>query len=223
MKNPALLLSLIAALAAAPAYAQTTDTAGPDEAPAAEAPAAETDQEQPSAPAVGGDLDLGTGDAATAGQQQQQQPQPYIKETFSDWAMQCIKVPQRENEICQMYQLLTDGQGASVAEVSIFRLENGGQAVAGGTFIVPLETLLTQKLTVTVDGGSARQYDFSFCAQIGCYARVGFTAEDIARFKAGAKAQVTIVPALAPDQKVTVDMSLAGFTAAFDAAQEYAQ
>ncbi|WP_040604789.1 invasion associated locus B family protein [Sagittula stellata] len=214
MKNPALLLSLIAALAAAPAYAQTTDTAGP-----ADAPAAETDQEQPSSPSVGGDLDLGTGDEPA----QQQQPQPYIKETFSDWALQCIKVPQREDEICQMYQLLNDGQGASVAEVSIFRLQNGGQAVAGGTFIVPLETLLTQKLTVTVDGGSARKYDFSFCAQIGCYARVGFTAEDIARFKAGAKAQVTIVPALAPDQKVTVDMSLAGFTAAFDAAQEYAQ
>jgi invasion protein IalB len=81
---------------------------------------------------------------------------------------------------------------------------------------VPLETLLIQKLSIAVDGGQPKRYDFSFCTQVGCYARVGFTEEDVARFKAGRGATITIVPAMAPDQQVTLDMSLSGFTASFD-------
>jgi invasion protein IalB len=228
MTKPLLLLSLIAALGAAPAFAQTAD------APEADAPAADPatpatePAADPAAPAadpapstnIGGGLDLGEEGAGAAAQNQG--PRTYIKETFDDWALQCIEVPEGE-DVCQMYQLLKDENGSNVAEASIFKLSNGGRAVAGGTFVVPLETLLTQKLTVQVDSGAERRFDFSFCAPVGCYARVGFTAEDIQRFKAGAKAVVTIVPALAPDQKVAVEMSLAGFTAAYDAASALRQ
>lgn len=203
MKKPLLLLSLIAAMGGAPAFAQSDDAA----APAAEAPASDPDSQ------IGGGLDLG--EETGAAPAQQEGPRTYIKETFNDWALQCIEVPEG-GDVCQMYQLLKDANGSNVAEVSIFQLANGGRAVAGGTFVVPLETLLTQKLSISVDGGAERRFDFSFCAPVGCYARVGFTGEDIQRFKAGAKAVVTIVPALAPDQKVNVDMSLSGFTAAFD-------
>ncbi len=206
MTRPLILLSLIAALGAAPAMAQD-DTAADD--------AADTTAED-AAPAndganIGGPLDLGEDANAPA---QPNQPQTYIKETFGDWALQCLEVADAD-DVCQMYQLLQESNGANVAEVSIFKLENGGRAVAGGTFVVPLETLLTAKLTVAVDGGQARRYDYSFCNPVGCYARVGFTQEDINAFRAGASAKVTLVPALAPDQKVSVDMSLSGFTAAF--------
>ncbi|WGW02812.1 invasion associated locus B family protein [Tropicibacter oceani] len=208
MTRSLLLLSLVAALGAAPVFAQTaTETEQPAAPEAADSPASDGSTN------IGGALDLG--EDASAPEDGAAKPETYIKETFGDWSLQCLKVPEAE-DVCQMYQLLKDPNGASVAEVSIFRLQNGGQAVAGGTFVVPLETLLTQKLVVSVDGGQARRYDYSFCAPIGCYARVGFTAEDIARFKAGAKASVTLVPALAPDQKVSVDMSLSGFTAAYD-------
>lgn len=215
MTHTRLLLPLIAALAATPVLAQeategaaTPDTAA-DAAPAEQPAEAPAEAQSP----VGGDLDLGQSEQPAP----QGAPQPYIRETFTDWALQCVKVQNQEDEVCQMYQLLRDESGAPVAEASLFKLDGGGQAVAGGTFIVPLETLLTQKLTMSVDGGPARTYDFSFCAQVGCYARVGFTAEDVARFKAGNAATVTIVPALAPTQKVTVKMSLSGFTAAYDA------
>ena len=82
--------------------------------------------------------------------------------------------------------------------------------------VVPLETALPQQITLSVDGGKARRYPYSFCSQVGCYARVGFTSEDIASFKLGNAATVTIVPALAPDQKVELVLSLTGFTAAYD-------
>ena len=83
--------------------------------------------------------------------------------------------------------------------------------------IVPLETLLTENLLLSVDGGKAKVYPFTFCSTIGCVARIGFTAAEVEQFKKGAKGVVTIVPVVAPDQKVTVELSLKGFTAGYTA------
>ena len=115
-----------------------------------------------------------------------------------------------------MYQLMDDGQGAPVAEVSLFRLPAGGKAEAGATIVVPLETALPQQLTLSVDGGNARRYPYAFCNPVGCYARLGLTPDDVAAFKRGNEAVITIVPALAPDQKVELSLSLTGFTKSYD-------
>lgn len=160
-------------------------------------------------------LDTGEDVAAEGQAPQQPQSRSYVREKIGDWDIQCLRREEGDDP-CQMYQLLKDAEDNSVAEVSLFRVEGGGQVVAGATFVAPLETLLTQKLTIAVDSGSAKRYDFSFCTQAGCYARVGFTAEDLARFRAGNVAKVTIVPALAPEKKVSVDMSLTGFTKSFE-------
>ncbi|MGP6088330.1 invasion associated locus B family protein [Antarctobacter jejuensis] len=194
MKKPIILLSLIAALAGGTAFAQ--------------------DAEQPELPSPPeGTLDLGE---PVAGADPRA---PYVKEVHTDWTVRCLEVSEG-NEICQMYQLLKDENGASVAEVNIFRLQGGGQAVAGGAFTVPLETLLTQKLTIAIDGREAKRYDYTFCTVQGCIARIGFTAEDITRLKAGNEAVVTLVPVVAPDQRVSVSMSLSGFTAAYEQTSE---
>jgi invasion protein IalB len=118
---------------------------------------------------------------------------------------------------CQLYQLLKDAQGTSVAEISLFPLPPGQQAIAGATIVAPLETLLTEQLTLAVDGATPKRYPFTWCAPLGCIARVGFTQAEIDGFKKGAKATMTIVPVAAPDQKVVLDISLKGFTAGFDA------
>lgn len=197
MTKPLLLLTTIASLAFAGAsMAQESTTPETTETPGANADVSVLDTGEPVVEQKGDD-------------------NTYVKSTHGDWAVQCLRV-QEGSEPCQMYQLLRDENGGSVAEVSIFNLPNAGQVAAGGTFVVPLETLLTEKLNVRVDSGQAKRYDFSFCTQVGCYARVGFTAEDVAAFRRGSVANVTIVPALAPDQRVTVTMSLSGFTAAYD-------
>ncbi len=233
MTRTILLLSALAVLSAPMTWAQ--DAATPDtqaetpetSAPAADAPS-EKSQVQAPAQAPAGDPEaeqmpstdvLDTGEPADppapGATNPAQDDATYTKTTSGAWDVQCLRVDEGE-EPCQMYQLLQDAQGANVAEVSLFKVANGGQVAAGATFVVPLETLLTQKLTIAVDSGAAKRYDFSFCTQIGCYARVGFTAAEVNAFKGGASANVTIVPALAPDQKVSVDMSLNGFTAAYD-------
>lgn len=141
----------------------------------------------------------------------------YVAEVFGDWEKKCIVMPEGQGEDpCQIYQLLKNAAGEPVAEVSMVRLPAGGQAVAGGTIVVPLETLLTQQLKLSVDGSTAKRYPFQFCAPVGCLSQVGFTADEVDRFKKGNSAVLTIVPAAAPDQKFDMVVSLSGFTAAYD-------
>ncbi|MDR0809931.1 MAG: invasion associated locus B family protein [Gemmobacter sp.] len=141
----------------------------------------------------------------------------YVKATHGDWEERCMRGAEGQPDLCQIYQLLKDGESNSVAEIGLFPLPPGEKAVAGATITAPLETLLTDGLTLQVDGGKGKVYPFSWCDRGGCVARLGFTADEISAFKKGNKATLTIVPVAAPDQKVTVAISLAGFTAGFDA------
>ena len=143
----------------------------------------------------------------------------YLAANFEDWAQRCIKT-EDGSDPCQLYQLLKDESGGPVAEMSMFDLPEGAQAAAGATVVVPLETLLTANLQVTIDEGKAKIYPFTFCAQLGCVARIGFTAEEVDQFRKGAGAVLTIVPAVAPDQKVALSISLKGFTAGFKAVED---
>lgn len=140
--------------------------------------------------------------------------QPYIKEEIDDWSLECARVDEGE-EPCQMFQALIDENDNQVANVRFFRLPEGNRAVAGALVSVPLETLLTAQLTIQVDDNPAKRYPFSVCDKMGCYARIGFTDEDIDAFKGGQVATVSLVPFVAPDQRVSLDMSLAGFTASY--------
>lgn len=193
-------LPLAALLALAPPALAQDNTA--------DAPKTETEA-APAQPAV--DMGQPVGENEAAGQ-------TYVQSVTGDWERRCIRLPEGQGEDpCQMYQLLKDEKGNAVAEISLGRLPEGAQAVAGATVVVPLETLLTQQLTIAVDGAKGKRYPFRFCAQPGCVANIGFTQADIDGYKRGAKATVTITPAAAPDQRVNLSMSLTGFTDSYDA------
>lgn len=156
-------------------------------------------------------LDLGT----PVGQGEVSVGGTYVRAEFGDWQQRCI-LTEDGNDSCQLYQLLGDEEGNPISEVSIVPLPPGGQAVAGALIVVPLETQLTERLTVRIDGGEARRYEFDFCNIGGCVARFGLTAEQIEQFKRGNAASIVLVPAIAPDQQIVLQMSLTGFTAGFD-------
>jgi len=178
------------------------------------APVAAQEADETTDPAA--DLSMGT--PITEGEPQE--GQPYIREEFGDWALRCLRAPEGQADPCQLYQLLMDDQGNAVAEISLFPLPEGGRAAAGATIVVPLETLLTENLTMSVDGGQTRQYPFTFCNRAGCVARVGFSQADIDLFKRGAAAQLQMVPAAAPEETVDLTISLSGFTAGYTASSE---
>lgn len=230
---------LALAALALPAFAQDatptpTEEATPDapatEAPATEAPAPEapaTDVPAAEAPATdvpaaeaapAEDVADPAADPATGAPAEPQPGEPYIREEFGDWGLRCLRAEEGPDP-CQLYQLLNDGEGNPVAEISMFPLPEGSQAIAGATIVTPLETLLTENLTLSVDGGAERIYPFTFCNAAGCIARVGFTTDEVAEFRRGNEATLSIVPAAAPDQTVTLTISLAGFTAGIEATQ----
>lgn len=202
LAKPFLVASLMAALAL-PAFAQETT----------DAPAEDTPPE--SVFNLGEEVDE-NGEPVAAEPSEPLPGQQYLREVFGDWALRCLKMEEGEDP-CQMYQLLNDAEGNSVAEIAIVTLPSSGQAVAGATIVVPLETLLTEQITLRVDGGQARRFPFNFCNVGGCVTRLGLTEQDVALFRRGAAATLTLVPAAAPDQTVTVTMSLVGFTAAYNA------
>ncbi|WP_420863882.1 invasion associated locus B family protein [Algirhabdus cladophorae] len=203
--KPFLLAALLGAAPAAFAQETTQDTATTDTEAATDAEA-DTGADPL-------DLNMGSveGEEIPLGA-------PYTKEVTGDWEVRCIRTEQ-ENDPCQLYQLLQDGQGNSVAEINVLPLPSGQKAAAGANIVVPLETLLNIPLRLVVDGGKARTYPYTFCNVQGCLSRVGFTNADVAAFRAGNEATLTIVPAAAPDQKVELKISLTGFTAGLAAAK----
>lgn len=187
-------LSLVIALAAAvPAVAQE----------AAQPPATDTETAAPADTSAAAPAD-GVGE-------------PYVEAEFDAWQLRCVRTADGSDP-CQLYQLLTEKESDKpVAEISLVALPEGGEAMAGATVIVPLETLLTQQLNITVDKGKTKRFPFTFCAEVGCVSRIGLTKDDLDAFKKGSVATVSVVPVAAPDRTVDVDISLKGFTAGFEA------
>lgn len=172
--------------------------------------ATQTEEPATNEPAASDVLDLGQ--PVNAGPQLGER---YSKESFDDWELACIRT-EAEQDPCSLLQILKDPAGNPMAEFSMFRLTEGQIAVAGATVIVPLETLLPAQLTISIDGAPGKRYNYSFCNPIGCMAQIGLTQEDIDAMKKGAKATVSLVPAPAPDQLITLEMSLKGFTAGYE-------
>ena len=209
-------LAAILVLGAAPLMAQTaTETPAPaaEAAPAAAAPAeapAAAPAEAPAAPA----------DAPAAAAAAPAEPQVggyNVAQTFDSWQMRCIKTDNGADP-CELYQLMKDGEGNSVAEMTLIPLANGGQAAAGATVVSPLETDLQHGITLKVDSGAAKAYPFNFCAPVGCVSRVGLTADELAGLKRGNTATISVLPYGAPKESaVNLNLSLKGFTAAYAA------
>lgn len=206
-KSPFMLALLLCLTAISPGHAQ--------EATAPADPVATTDAAPQGDAATGTDLSLGTevGGAEGPGS-------TYVAANFDSWEQRCVRAAEGGVDTCQLYQLLKDAKGNSVAEITMFGLPAGQEAAAGATVIAPLETLLTEGLLLQVDTGKAKAYPFTWCSTIGCVARIGLTAGEVEALKKGAKATLTIVPVVAPTEKVLLDVSLKGFTAGFTAVND---
>ncbi|MFV0246164.1 MAG: invasion associated locus B family protein [Qingshengfaniella sp.] len=192
---------------AAPADTMAPDTASPADPQPAEQPA----PEQQAAPVQAAPQLPTSRDEAGIGQ-------TYLAGSYGDWSLRCIRVEQPA-DICELHQTLDDADGTRTAEINIFPVQQG-EAVAGGTVVTPLETLLTQRVRLTVDNGETKSYPFAFCSRIGCVAQIGLTEADLNALRRGRVGQMTIVPLAAPDQDVTLDVSLTGFTAGYQALVE---
>lgn len=225
--SQALLAAL--ALVAAPAFAQDSTAPAAPAAPASETPAAESPATQTpaadapaAAAAPAADAPAATAPAAPAATAEPQVGQYYVKETHQDWTTRCLKAEQGKDP-CELYQLLKDAEGNSVAEMTMIPLRNSDVA-AGATLVAPLETDLIQGLGFAVGTAEPRGYPFNFCAPVGCVSRMGFTQAELDAMKRGSTATLTLLP-FGGDREnpVRLTLSLSGFTAAINALSAYAE
>ncbi len=196
----------LAQTAEAPAdsAAETTPPAAAETMPATAAGAA-TAEAPAAAPAP----------AAPPTEETAQPGQTYIKEIYDDWTLRCIKTEDGFDP-CELYQLLRDGEGTQVAEVTFMPVR--GQVAAVASVVTPLETDLQHGLGIQIDAGQARTLPFAVCAQIGCVSRIGLKAEEVVLFKRGNAATISVLPFGAdPKNRVNLTMSLKGFTSGYDA------
>lgn len=206
--------AMLAMLAAGSARAQE---AAPDEAepaePAAEAPAEPEAAEEPAeAEAEEAPEAAETPGAAGAGDPAAPEILEIVRDTFGDWQVRCAP----DGEDCFMYQLALDDEQNPVAEVSLLRLPAGETAVAGVTVVTPLGTLLPPGLGLQIDTNEARQYPFAWCSQVGCFSRFGLDEAAVNGMKRGRSGRLTLLSVGAPDRPVVLEVSLMGFTAAYD-------
>ncbi len=132
--------------------------------------------------------------------------------------MRWIKAPEAEEEVCRLFNLLTDKDGNKHCASWICKaLPKGGKAVAGVDMATPLGTLLTAQLVMKIDAAKAKRYPYTWCDNLGCYARFGMTAGEIDAMKKGVTTVVTIASVAAPEEPLELELSLSGFTAAWTA------
>ncbi|MEM6618808.1 MAG: invasion associated locus B family protein [Pseudomonadota bacterium] len=205
-----LIVTLALALAAGGAWAQTTeDNATETEQSTETSPATDTTIEE-----TGNDEQFPVAeDQETDGPQE---GQGYLKAEHGNWEVRCIRAPEGQAETCRLYYLLVDNEGASVAEFNLSALPNGGRAAAGVDVATPLGSLLTKDVTMQIDSGKANRYRYTWCDQLACYARFGLTQAESDGMKRGANAKVTVWSVAAPEEAIELQLSLTGFTAAWN-------
>lgn len=141
-----------------------------------------------------------------------------VRETHGDWNILCAE----SGSPCVMQQ---EGKGPDGSTVIDFRvrkvtdvtLPDGTAVDAAVQIAAPLGVLLLAGVQVSVDGKEARSAPFEVCGPSGCIVRQPMSNEFIAELKGGATAKVSIYAV--PQTLVETDISLRGFTAAFNALQ----
>lgn len=140
-------------------------------------------------------------------------PPVIITNVAGAWKIECLP---DTPDICNMVQIAKNQENAPVLEVRVQKLPENNPAVAGITVVAPLGTLLPELLTIRIDEADSRRYNFAWCDEIGCIARFGFTDIDIDSLKLGANMNLRLVSIFQPDQPLSLDLSLDGFTAAWE-------
>lgn len=121
---------------------------------------------------------------------------------------------------CAMAQIGNDSSDTPILEMVIRTLaeplEVGERtAIAVLDVITPLGVVLTEGLGVTIDGGRQESAPFQICTEQGCLVREPVDSDLINRLKRGNTVAVSVIAA--NQGKVSANLSLAGFTKAFNA------
>lgn len=134
------------------------------------------------------------------------------EEDENPWVKICNNDPQAQKPVCLITQELRTDQGQFLASIAI--RETPGEARKTVIASVPVGMLIQPGVQIQIDGGSASTARYSICFPNACYAELAADAAFISQLKRGGKLQLTTINQQA--KQVRFDMTLIGFTAAYD-------
>ena len=140
----------------------------------------------------------------------------YLAGNKGDWNVRCVTGNPGEIDKCEIQQLIFLNENTPIVDISIFKLPKGQMAIAAANVMVPLETLLTKKFRFAFSKETVKEFPYSFCNQNGCLVRMGLLEEDIEALRKGKSSELAITHISSPDSSIELNLSLDGFTAAFD-------
>ncbi|MCE2522155.1 MAG: invasion associated locus B family protein [Rhodobacteraceae bacterium] len=132
-----------------------------------------------------------------------------------DWTIVCVRNDEG-NEECRMQQLVLNDSNTPIATFEIWKIDNSTDLAAGSVIALPLGVMLEEGILMQVDQALPRRYRYVMCDGDGCYSRLGLSKGEIGRMKAGNSMTMTIFAFQSPDQPIDLEISLAGFTKAFE-------
>ena len=142
------------------------------------------------------------------------QTEDELKATHGDWEIRCLK----GTEACAMSQVGKTEDGKRALLVTIQRVTgastNDGKAIpAAMTVQTPLGILIPYGLRIKIDDDKVIPLPLSRCIPAGCVSQAPMLDEAVGKMKAGSKA----VFGFYLENEILVNVSLKGFTAAYNA------
>ena len=134
---------------------------------------------------------------------------------FTDWTLVCV--PQDDGEkTCNIRQIVLNAQGEQASFVEVFKVTDNPNFSSGAVIVMPLGVSLDDGLELQVDSALPRRYSFQYCAETGCFSRIGFTDNELQRMMRGAIMKMTVYSVFSGPGLVELEVSLSGFTDAYN-------
>lgn len=148
-----------------------------------------------------------------------QEQKPNVTRTpVGDWTKLCIN----DGADCVIEQIGKTAEGEEAFSIQVEKLAtpqdvNGAKVESVANIRVPLGVVLTQGLRLKIDQGQESVSPYFICQPNGCVVRAPLQPELLTSLKAGAKAQFTFTVVVnSQPKRVPIDISLSGFTRAYD-------
>lgn len=147
--------------------------------------------------------------------------QEVTREAIGDWTKLCAP----SGSPCVMEQVGKTAAGETALNMQIERLAqpqtvDGQRIEAVANILTPLGVLLQPGLRLQIDGGEVQGTPYFLCQQNGCVVRAPLRPDLLNAFRRGARARLSYAGLDGGEaREVSVDISLAGFTRAFESLQ----
>ncbi|MEN0000942.1 MAG: invasion associated locus B family protein [Pseudomonadota bacterium] len=128
-----------------------------------------------------------------------------------EWFKVCSK--QADNDICNVQNIRTAQTGQLLTAVNLIQI-TGKNNRSLFQIAVPTGRVIPAGIAMQIDGGEATRINYAICLPDRCIAEAPLTDELIAALKRGGSLRLTSVNF--QQQPNPIDVTLSGFTAAFD-------